>query len=194
MKQEFYDYVKMLNSALDTVSPIWIDLMAEEIQRVANSRGRLFVCGNGGSAAISEHLSCDHSKGVCVDTNLRPFVVPLASNVSLITAIGNDIGYEEIFAKQVEWFGDEWDALLVISSSGNSQNIINALKTAKRNRLSTMALVGFDGGKAKDLAQISVHVNSNNYGIVEDCHQIIMHMMAQHIRKSNAIDPKSIKL
>jgi len=194
MKQDFSEYIKMLNAALDTVSTTWLDFMVEEIVRISKSNGRLFVCGNGGSAAISEHFSCDHSKGICTDTNIKPFVVPLASNVSLITAIGNDIGFEEIFSKQIEWFGDWNDGLLVISSSGNSPNIINALKMAKKNNLSTMALVGFDGGKAKDLAQISVHVNSNNYGIVEDCHQIIMHSMAQHIRKTNAKNPKSIKL
>lgn len=194
MKDEILGYRTMLNEALETIDTEWLNMMKQEILKLALYGHQLFVCGNGGSAAISEHMSCDHSKGICVDTNLSPFVIPMASNVSLITAIANDIGYEEIFSKQLEWFADNNSSLLVISSSGNSPNIIRALEAAKKKRMTTMALVGFDGGKAKYLADISVHIKSNNYGIVEDCHQIIMHSMAQCIRKEYANDIKKVKL
>jgi phosphoheptose isomerase len=194
MKNDFMNYRKMLNDALDTVDQEQLDMMKREMVRLAKNNYPLFVCGNGGSAAIAEHLSCDHNKGVCTDTNLYPFIVSLGSNVSLITAIANDIGYEEIFSKQVQWFGNWRAGLLAISSSGNSPNIINALKAAKNSNMSIMSMVGFDGGAAKDLSDICVHVKSDNYGVVEDCHQILMHSIAQSIRMEYAVENAALKL
>lgn len=190
----FDDYKKMLNDALDSIDQDALQQFAEELYHMADGRTPLLVCGNGGSAAIAEHMSCDHTKGICMDTNLDPFVIPLASNVSLITAIANDIGYHEVFSKQIEWFSDPNAVVLVISSSGNSPNILKALQAAKSRGMYSMALVGFDGGAAKDLANLTVHVKSNNYGIIEDCHQIIMHMVAQNIRTENCILPAKPKL
>ena len=190
----FDDYKKMINGALDSIDQEALHQFSEKIYNVALSRTPLLVCGNGGSAAIAEHMSCDHTKGVCMDTNLDPFVIPLASNVSLMTAIANDIGYHEVFSKQVEWFSDPDAVVLVISSSGNSPNILKALQAAKLRGMYSIALVGFDGGAAKDLANLAVHVKSDNYGVVEDCHQIIMHMVAQNIRTENCILPAKPKL
>lgn len=190
----FLNYRGLLNEALDTVDPVWLSMFGNTILRSAENGHKIFVAGNGGSAAISEHLSCDHNKGVMTDTNLTPFIISLPSNVSLLTAIANDIGYDQVFSKQLEWFADSNDILLVISSSGNSPNIIQALKTAKKINMTRLALVGFDGGAAADLADITVHVKSNNYGVVEDCHQIIMHSVAQHIRTQFATDPSILKL
>lgn len=184
--KDFQNYRKMIDAALETVDEHNLSLMRGEIVRLAEYGYPLLVCGNGGSAAIAEHLSCDHTKGVCMDTDLQPFVISLGSNVSLTTAIANDIGYADIFSRQIEWYGNSNAGLMVISSSGNSPNIIKALKAAKELEMTTMALVGFAGGAAKDLADICVHVNCNNYGVVEDCHQIIMHSIAQNIRTSFA--------
>lgn len=191
---EFLEYRNLLNKALDTVDQVWLDMMYNQILRYAEDGQKLFVCGNGGSAAITEHLSCDHNKGIIMDTQLAPYVVSLPSNMSLMTAIANDIGYDQVFSRQIEWFAESKDGLLVISSSGNSPNIIEALKAARKCHMSTMALVGFDGGKAKEIADIVVHVESNNYGVVEDCHQIIMHSFAQKIRTHFATDPSALKL
>ena len=194
MEDDFHNYRKMIDEALGTVDTGWLSFMKQQLFRLTHAGEPLQVCGNGGSSAIAEHLSCDHTKGICTDTHLSPFVIPLGSNVSLTTAIANDMDYDQIFSKQIEWFGQSGAGLLVISSSGNSPNIINALRAAKKQNMTTMALVGFSGGLAKEIAEICVHVNYNNYGVVEDCHQIIMHSIAQHIRTTNAIDPKSLKL
>jgi len=194
MKTDFLNYRKMLNEALDTVDMEWLEMMKEEILRMARDGHPLLVCGNGGSAAIAEHMSCDHTKGVCVDTNLSPYVISLSSNMALTSAISNDMNYHEIFSKQVEWFNAPNAGLLVISSSGNSPNILKALIAAKKRNMTTMALLGFDGGAAKDLAHIPVHVKYKNYGVVEDCHQIIMHSIAQHIRSNFAIEPRALRL
>jgi D-sedoheptulose 7-phosphate isomerase/D-glycero-D-manno-heptose 1,7-bisphosphate phosphatase len=124
---------------------------------------------------------------------MLPQVQSLSSNMSLLTAIANDIGYEKVFSYQLNMKANEGDVLVVVSSSGNSLNIIDALRCAKLKKLSTIALVGFDGGQALNLADIGLHVKNNNYGVVEDAHQAIMHIMAQAIRLSY-LNSNTIKL
>jgi len=160
-----------------------------EIERAADflynlfCEGRtLYVCGNGGSAAISNHLLCDFAKGIQADTPLKPKVVSLASHLELITAIGNDFEFAEIFAYQLQTFASKGDALLTVSASGNSENIVRAIEWAKANGVGTIALTGFDGGRSAKLAEINLHVPASNYGIVEDVHQSIMHVFAQYLR------------
>lgn len=182
----FQTYCESINKALKSVQEQSYEDAYDMIKHTGKIGARIFVCGNGGSASIAEHFSCDHSKGVRMDTPLlRPNVVSLASNMATITAIGNDIGYDKIFSKQLEFSNaTQDDILIVISSSGNSSNIIRALEQAQQSNLFTIALVGFDGGQAGKIASATVHVNSSNYGIVEDCHQIIMHSWAQALRVS----------
>lgn len=181
--ESFYNnYINDYYQALKQVDINQINKAAEAITQAHLSRSRVFACGNGGSAAISDHLMCDHSKGVNTDTSFIPDIMSLSSNMSLITAIGNDISYENIFSYQLDMFGKSGDVLVAISSSGNSPNIVKAIETAKKSNITTIALVGFDGGAAKDIADIPIHINANNYGIVEDSHQSIMHILAQFIR------------
>lgn len=143
-----------------------------------------FACGNGGSAAIADHLQCDHLKGVRTGTDLVPRVTSLASNVDLITAIANDIGFEDVFAYQLQSQGRPGDVLVAISSSGSSPNVLRALSCARARGMATIALTGFSGGEARRLADVSIHVECSNYGIVEDLHQAVMHSIAQYIRQS----------
>jgi phosphoheptose isomerase len=151
----------------------------------AYTQGRLvFSCGNGGSAAIANHLQCDHQKGVRNGTDLRSRVISLSNNVELITAIANDIGYHDSFAYQLRGQSEPGDVLIVISSSGRSPNIMHALQWGRDNALRTIALTGFDGGDARAIADVAIHVESENYGIVEDLHQSIMHAMAQYVRQT----------
>ena len=145
---------------------------------------RCFSCGNGGSAAIANHLQCDHVKGVRTETDLSPSVVSLSSNVELLTAIANDIGYDEVFSYQLESQSRSGDVLIAISSSGRSPNIVRALAWASENDLRTISLTGFTGGAARAVAEAAIHVDCNNYGIIEDLHQAAMHAMAQYIRQS----------
>ena len=186
----FQTYCESINKALKSVQEQSDEDAYDMIKHTGKIGARIFVCGNGGSASIAEHFSCDHSKGVRMDTPLlRPNVVSLASNMATITAIGNDIGYDKIFSKQLEFSNaTQDDILIVISSSGNSSNIVRALEQAQQSNLFTIALVGFDGGQAGKIASATVHVNSSNYGIVEDCHQIIMHSWAQALRVSAATE------
>ena len=189
------EYAKLISEALATVDRDKVKEMTDKLVDLAASGIPMLVCGNGGSAAITEHMSCDHTKGVACDTNLRPFFIPLQSNVSMLTAIANDFSYNEVFSKQVEWFPDKRAGVLVVSSSGSSSNVLNALEEARRFGMPTMAMVGFEGGwLVKDnMADIIIHVKSKNYGVVEDCHQIIMHAMAQDIRLSGHDDKVRLK-
>ena len=187
---EYFEvYREQINKALSGIRSESYDTAYETIRHAGTIGASIFVCGNGGSASIAEHFCCDHSKGVHMDTKtLRPNIVSLASNMAVITAIGNDIGYASIFSKQLEFSSaDNDDILVVVSSSGNSPNIINALDVANDRGMVTIALVGFDGGAAGQKADIVVHVNSSNYGIVEDCHQIIMHSWAQALRITESV-------
>ena len=151
----------------------------------AYTRGAaVFSCGNGGSAAIANHLQCDHLKGIRTATDLTPRVVSLSANVDLLTAIANDLGYEDVFVYQLQSQSAPGDVLMAISSSGRSPNIVRALTWARDHDLRTIALTGFDGGEASTVAEVTIHVNGANYGIVEDLHQAIMHALAQYIRQS----------
>lgn len=144
--------------------------------------GTVFVAGNGGSAAIADHMVCDCSKGTHVD-GYPPFrTMSLASNVPMLTALANDISYDAVFSEQLKYYLTDRDALLVVSSSGNSPNVIEACKYANDMGVPTIAFVGFKGGKLKELARHVVHVEVENYGIVEDTHQSLIHAMTQYMK------------
>jgi len=153
------------------------------VQAYLNGR-TVFSCGNGGSAAIANHLQCDHLKGVRTGSDLAPRVVSLSSNVELLTAIANDITYDEVFAYQLQSQSAAGDVLIAISSSGRSSNIVRALSWARDHGLRTIALTGFGGGDCRLLAEVSLHIDAANYGIIEDLHQALMHALAQYIRQS----------
>jgi D-sedoheptulose 7-phosphate isomerase len=157
---------------------------ATMIGHAIRSRHMIYVCGNGGSAAISGHLLCDFSKGIQTNTALLPRVVSLASHSELISAIANDVSYSEIFAYQLKTMAEPGDVLISISSSGNSENIVRAIDWARQNGMGTIAMTGFAGGRSGKLADINLHVAAENYGIVEDIHQSMMHAFAQYLRQS----------
>jgi phosphoheptose isomerase len=177
-------YLDELTQAATTIDLLALD-SAAEILLEAYTHGKLvFSCGNGGSASVSNHMQCDHLKGVRNGTDLQSRVISLSSNVELLTAIANDLGYDDSFAYQLRAQSQPGDVLVAISSSGSSPNILHALRWARDNGLRTIALTGFGGGEARSIADIAIHVNSANYGIVEDLHQSTMHALAQYIRQT----------
>ena len=144
----------------------------------------LFVCGNGGSAAIANHLLCDVAKGVQTDTGVLPRVMSLSANMEMVTAIANDIAFEDCFVYQLRTAARPGDVLMTISASGDSENIVRALDWTGANGLESIALTGFDGGRAAPRATINLHVDGDNYGVIEDTHQSIMHILAQYLRQA----------
>ena len=155
---------------------------AKVLGAIYDRGGRVFCIGNGGSASISDHLMCDHLKGIQTGTDRRPNVCSLASNSAMITAIGNDMSFDKIFVYQLQSMAKAGDGLIAISSSGNSPNILEALAWAKRENVSTLTMTGFQGGKAKELSDVNIYVPVENYGISEDLHQSVMHILAQYLR------------
>ncbi len=177
----FSDYCDTLQASLKAVSAESIDAAAQAMREVRNRKGRIFAGGNGGSAAISEHLSCDWQKGVHLRGLPCLKVHCLTSNTALFTAIANDFGYAQTFAYQLELAELNADDLIIlISSSGNSENVVQAAQYARGKQCKVIALTGFSGGKLKEAADISLHVPFSNYGVVEDCHQTLMHCLAQY--------------
>jgi phosphoheptose isomerase len=154
--------------------------------------GTIYSCGNGGSAAIANHLACDCLKGIRNGSSLMPRVVSLAATVELITAIANDLSYEQIFAFQLSSLAKPGDLLIAISSSGESPNILSALNWAKANGVGSISMTGFAGGQAASLADVNLHVGATNYGVVEDMHQSFMHLLAQYVRHKHLVDATSL--
>lgn len=157
-------------------------------QAIADGRA-IYSCGNGGSAAIANHLACDCLKGIRTNTAVRPKVFSLSTTVELITAIANDMSYDDVFSFQLESLAQPGDLLIAISSSGQSPNIVKALTWAKANGLRTLAMTGFSGGASATIADVSLHVQAENYGVVEDIHQSLMHLLAQYTRHRNLQEP-----
>lgn len=174
-------YADALSTALLSIDWCQLNLAIAEIESVRMRGARLWVAGNGGSAAIADHLLCDWVKGTFSPSQTPIHVHSLVSNTALLTACANDFGYEVSFSRQIEMQAQPGDIVICISSSGNSANILAALRQASSMGLKTIALTGFSGGQAAKLADISLHVAVHNYGIVEDCHQILMHNIAQYI-------------
>jgi phosphoheptose isomerase len=178
------EYAEEMARASESVDPEAMQSAAEILAAAYTAGARMFCCGNGGSASIANHMQCDHVKGVRVGTDLTPQVMSLSTNVELLTAIANDIGYAEVFTYQLQSQAVPGDVLVAVSSSGRSRNIVDALAWARDNGLRTIAVTGFNGGPARVTAEVAIHVDSTNYGVVEDLHQAIMHALAQYIRQS----------
>jgi D-sedoheptulose 7-phosphate isomerase len=174
-------YTNALSTALLSIDWRQLNLAVAEIESARMRDARLWIAGNGGSAAIVDHLLCDWVKGTFTPYQPPIRVHSLVSNTALLTACANDFGYDSSFARQIEMQAQPGDVLICISSSGNSANILAALRKASSMGLKTIALTGFGGGESVRLADISLHVAAHNYGVVEDCHQILMHNIAQYI-------------
>ena len=184
------DYYRRFAEALTSFDRGALEKVAEIFDGVGSRGGTLWIAGNGGSAAISDHTTCDTTKGTHVDGHPPIKSVSLASNGPMLTAIGNDISYDEVFRQQLKYYLGKDDAVLVVSSSGNSPNVVNACQYAKDFGVPTIAFVGFGGGKLKDLADVAVHVPVDNYGIAEDTHQSFMHVITQYLKHKREQQPQ----
>jgi phosphoheptose isomerase len=180
----FAAYADEVAQAWKTIDLGALDRAAEILLDAYTRRLGVFSCGNGGSASIANHLVCDHMKGVRTKTDLVPRVISLSNNVELLTAIANDLSYDSVFTYQLQSQASIGDVLIAISSSGRSANIVGALTWARDHGLRTIAITGFDGGRARQVAEVAIHADCDNYGVIEDLHQAVMHALAQFTRQS----------
>jgi D-sedoheptulose 7-phosphate isomerase len=179
----FRTYKKSFQEAVETWDQDALERIARVLAEVRDRGGTLLIAGNGGSAAIANHTECDASKGTFHEERAPLVSRSLSANPSVITAIGHDVGFKAIFERQVDYYGRKGDALLLVSSSGNSPNVIEACAAAKKMGIVTIALVGFTGGALKDMADHCLFVPFHNYGIVEDLHQASVHVITQYLKE-----------
>ena len=181
----FFDaYAERYAAAAASVERDRLAQAARLLDAAYGRNAQVFVCGNGGSASISNHLVCDHCKGIQTDTTMLPRVQSLSTNVEIITAIANDISYDDVFVYQLRTLAGSGDVLITVSSSGDSENVVRAARWARESDMPVIALTGFSGGRTAELASVNLHVEADNYGVVEDMHQSLMHVLAQYIRQS----------
>lgn len=181
----FKDYISTLEQKLKNIDLDKLYIAAELILKTIKKNKCIFVCGNGGSGAIADHYICDFFKQLSKYTNLKAKIRSLNSDHYLISAISNDISYEDVFSVQAERYLVTGDILILISSSGNSKNIKKVLKFCKKKHIKTIGFSNFSGGFLSKNSDISIHSKISNYGIGEDINHILMHLLMQFIARTN---------
>lgn len=177
-------YIGYLQSILQKLNTAEIGRFVETLLDARRRGATIFFIGNGGSAATASHFANDISIGTnCYDQPFR--AVSLTDNVPIITAIGNDFGYEEIFVRQLRVLGQKGDVLVAISASGNSPNLLAAMAHAKQAGIKTVAITAFDGGKMKSAADEGIHVPTGprEYGPAEDAHMVLDHLVGAYLMR-----------
>ncbi len=180
-------YLDRLKNELDQLDPVEIKTWADLIYGAWDEGKFLYIVGNGGSACNASHMAEDlgkstlHEKDLSDESRKRLKVLSLTDNVGWLLAIGNDVGYDQIFRQQLMNYGQEGDVLLAISGSGNSENILQAVDWANRHGLKTLGLTGYSGGKLKDLAQHNFHVPLDDMGMVESIHLAVFHWVLNDV-------------
>jgi D-sedoheptulose 7-phosphate isomerase len=160
-----------------------IERLSEMLYRAYTDGKQVFTVGNGGSASTASHMAADLAKNT-IDPNMRRFrIMSLNDNIPMLTALSNDLGYENVFAEQLQNLIQPGDVLIVLSGSGNSPNVIKAMEYARSQSAEVAALLGFGGGRAAELADISILVDSSDYGVVEDAHLVLNHILVEYFRQ-----------
>ncbi|MFZ5806119.1 MAG: SIS domain-containing protein [Verrucomicrobiota bacterium] len=184
MKKYFKQYVERLNEALKSYDWMPVEELAEAMKEAWERDRQIFVCGNGGSAANALHWANDFIYPVCKSGGRGMRITALPANTSILTCLGNDISYDEIFSHQLATLARAGDLLIVLSGSGNSPNIVRALQKAREIKMKTFAILGFDGGKCLKLADTALHLPVHDMQIAENFQMIICHAIMQALARN----------
>jgi len=179
MGNYYLDYFERLSETLTKIK------LYEIIFKAYKDNKTIFVIGNGGSASAATHWACDFSKGTKVEGKKPLRCISLTDNIAIMTAISNDVSYEYVFVEQLKLFFSPGDILIGISASDNSENIVKAIQYCKDNGGVATAIVGFTGGKCREIANHTVYIPNNEYGIVEDIHIMTDHIDFSKNKKEN---------
>lgn len=178
------DYLQELEAYRDREMEVLRNLDLQSVNRVMNvleearlSGKHVFIFGNGGSAATASHFCCDFNKGISENQEIKYNFECLSDNVPTMMAVANDLGYEEVFRVPLRNKMKPGDIVIGVSGSGNSRNVVNAFEYARENGATLIAIVGYDGGKMKKMADHCIHVDINDMQIAEDLHMVLDHMM-----------------
>lgn len=186
IKRHYDSYIRSLKSTLDEIDFIVVERIIKTLLDARERDKQVFIIGNGGSATTASHLACDLAKSSNsrdAETSKRLRAISLTENVARMTAISNDLTYEDIFVEQLKNYLNAGDILIAISASGNSPNIVKAVRYVKLRDGKTIALLGFGGGRVREIADISLVISSRSYGISEDFHSIMNHVITEIIQR-----------
>ena len=176
-------YVGRLCGALHDLPVENLEELGELLFRAYLNERQVFTIGNGGSASTASHIAADLAKNT-IGPNMRRFrITSLNDNVSVLTALSNDLGYEHVFVEQLINLIRPADMLIVVSASGNSANILRATDYAKSQSAHVVGLLGFDGGKAAGMVDLPILVPVSHYGAVEDVHLVVNHILVEYFRE-----------
>ena len=187
----FSSYIKRHHSMLDALDLIELENFAKLIKKTWIEDRQVFICGNGGSAGNAMHIANDYIYGV-VPRDKNGFaqengikINALPSNVAVLSCLANDEGFEHVFSEQLKVLANSGDLLIVLSGSGNSPNIINALRVANRKGINSFGLLGFDGGLAKNMCKQYIHFQIDDMQICEDLQLIVLHSVMQWLNAAS---------
>lgn len=161
---------------------VLIEKIFNILEKTKKNGNNIFICGNGGSASTASHMLCDLNKTSSMTGKKRFRTISLTDNIPIITALGNDIKYDDIFVEQLKNFFNPSDVLLIISGSGNSSNVIKAAKYAKNKKGKVIGFTGFNGGKLKTLCDECIIIPANSMYRIEDLHLMLNHILVTLFR------------
>ncbi|GAB5537239.1 MAG: SIS domain-containing protein [Rubricoccaceae bacterium] len=184
---DFDAYRTRLQTELDAIDTSSMRTWSDEIYQCWEAGRFVYIIGNGGSGTTASHMAEDLGKSTLHESDLgdeslrRLKVLSLTDNAGWLMAVGNDVGYDQIFVQQLMNYGTEGDLLIAISGSGNSANVLNAVDWANRHGLTTFGLTGYDGGRLRELAASGVHVPLHDMGMVESIHLCLFHWVLNDV-------------
>ncbi len=176
------EYLERLRRAVEGLPRDRLNALGETLFRAYRNNKQVFILGNGGSSSTASHMAADLAKNT-IGPNMKRFrIVSLNDNAAIVTALANDLGYEHVFSEQLTNLVQAGDVLIVVSASGNSPNVLNAMRYARSRSAEVVGLLGFSGGAAAALSDIPLVVPSDHYGVIEDIHLIINHILVDYFR------------
>lgn len=175
-------YLNELSKAIGNLNLSEIDDLCRAVLSTHKKKGKIFICGNGGSAANANHISNDLMLGMN-KKKLGFRFISLNANVPQLTCIANDLDYSQIFSHQLKILGNKGDLLIALSGSGNSKNIIKAISQANKQKIFSYGLLGYNGGKSKKICKKFIHFKSYDMQICEDLQMIVMNQVMKNLTK-----------
>ena len=179
------EYIEDIKRLCDILNPDEIEEVCKVVLEKYKAGHQIFVAGNGGSAGTSNHFCCDFGKNAVKNDTKRPRIISLSANIEVLTALGNDFCYAEVFSQQMKNLFSDGDLIILISASGNSPNVVSAAEYAKSRGGVVIGLTGFEGGKLKELSDLCINVPSDSYEKIEDIHMMLTHIMVCWFKELN---------
>jgi D-sedoheptulose 7-phosphate isomerase len=175
-------HIAAVSRALERISPVAVNAVVDAVLRTHSARGHVYVLGNGGSAATASHLACDLAKSTVAPGRPRLRVTALTDSAALLTAWANDTSYDQVFAEPLRGLLDGEDLVVAISASGNSPNVLEAVRVARSLGAFTVGMTGSPGGRLVEAVDLALLAASSDYGVIEDCHLAVQHAITAATR------------